>query len=276
MRGTIHVLTPDDALALRPWVQPALDQQSSSNQMSRPARDVPADELVAACRRLLADGPLPVKRLGERLAEVFPDVPAGALAHKARERAPLVQVPPRGLWKQSGGVVYQTVENHLGRPMTEIDVPRAGPSLPARVRAGHRRGHDHLVAGDPARPGVRRRCATSWWPSSARTAGRGTTCRVRRTPTGTRPHRCGCSAATTTSGSRTPTATTSSPTTCAAAGPAANGGVGNTVFVDGFMAGLWWDRDGRVELRAVPRPDPRRARPTSTPRSPAPRPCSPR
>lgn len=30
------------------------------------------------------------------------------------------------------------------------------------------------------------------------------------------------------------------------AGP--NGGVGNTVFVDGFMAGLWWNRDGRVEL----------------------------
>jgi hypothetical protein len=28
----------------------------------------------------------------------------------------------------------------------------------------------------------------------------------------------------------------------------ANGGVGNTVFVDGFMAGLWWNRDGRVEL----------------------------
>ena len=26
MRGTIHVLTPDDALALRPWVQPANDQ----------------------------------------------------------------------------------------------------------------------------------------------------------------------------------------------------------------------------------------------------------
>jgi hypothetical protein len=28
-----------------------------------------------------------------------------------------------------------------------------------------------------------------------------------------------------------------------------NGGVGNTVFVDGFMAGLWWDRRGRVDLR---------------------------
>ena len=25
-----------------------------------------------------------------------------------------------------------------------------------------------------------------------------------------------------------------------------NGGVGNTIFVDGFMAGLWWVREGRV------------------------------
>jgi hypothetical protein len=25
-----------------------------------------------------------------------------------------------------------------------------------------------------------------------------------------------------------------------------NGGVGNTIFVDGFMAGLWWVRDDRI------------------------------
>ena len=67
MRGTIHVLLPDDALCLRSWVQPALDQQSRSNQMNRPARHVPVDRLVAAARRHLADGALPVKRLGELL-----------------------------------------------------------------------------------------------------------------------------------------------------------------------------------------------------------------
>ena len=25
-----------------------------------------------------------------------------------------------------------------------------------------------------------------------------------------------------------------------------NGGIGNTIFIDGFMAGLWWVRDGRI------------------------------
>ena len=118
MRGTIHVLVPDDALSLRPWVQPMLDQVSASNQMSRPAKGVPVEDLVATARCLLEEGPLPVKQLGEQLAEVFPDVPAAALAHVARERVPMVQVPPRGLWKRSGGVVYQTVEAYLGRPTT--------------------------------------------------------------------------------------------------------------------------------------------------------------
>ena len=72
LRGTIHVLLPDDALSLRPWVQPALDRQSSSNQMSRAARHVPVDRLVAATRQALADGPLPVRRLGERLGRRVP------------------------------------------------------------------------------------------------------------------------------------------------------------------------------------------------------------
>ena len=247
MRGTIHVLTADDALALRPWVQPALDQQSGSNQMSRPAREVPADDLVAACRRLLADGPLPVKRLGELLAETFDGVPARALAHMARERAPLVQVPPRGLWKRSGAVVYQTVENHLGRPMTTVDVPglvrrylRAfGPATAADMTTWSRvtrlgpvfaAMRDELVevacedgrtrydvpgapyaAGDVVAPVRLLGGYDNVWLSHAD--------RLHIVPDDVRARWMG-----------------------------ANGGVGNTVFVDGFMAGLWWNRDGRVEL----------------------------
>ena len=51
MRGTIRVLTADDALALRPWVQPALDKVSHSNQLNRSARDVPVADVVAETRR---------------------------------------------------------------------------------------------------------------------------------------------------------------------------------------------------------------------------------
>ena len=247
LRGTIHVLTPDDALALRPWVQPALDQQSTGNQMSRPARDVPAEELVAACRRLLADGPLPVKRLGELLAAAFPGVPAGALAHKARERAPLVQLPPRGLWKRSGGVVYQIVENHLGRPMTEVDVPglvrrylRAfGPATAADMTTWSRvtrlgpvfaAMRDELVPlecqDDRARydvPGAP--YADGDTPAPVRLLGGYDNVWLSHAD---RRHVV--------------------PDDVRARWMGSNGGVGNTVFVDGFMAGLWWHRNGRLDL----------------------------
>jgi len=245
MRGTIHVLVPDDALSLRAWVQPALDQQSRSNQMSRPARHVPVDDLVAATRRHLEAGPLPVKELGERLASDFPGVPAAALAHVARERVPMVQVPPRGLWRRSGGVVYQTVENHLGRSTTPVDLPELvrrylrafGPATPADMttwsrvtRLGPvfstmreellpvdcedgRRRYDvpgvPYASGDVRAPVRLLGGYDNVWLSHAE--------REHIVPTDVRSRWAG-----------------------------ANGGVGNTVFVDGLMAGLWWWRDGRV------------------------------
>lgn len=245
MRGTIHVLVPEDALALRSWVQRALDQQSASNQMSRPARDVPVQELVAATRELLRGGPLPVRELGERLAELFADVPAAALVHVARERAPMVQVPPRGLWMQPGGVVYQTVDDYLGRPMTQVDdrelvrryLRAFGPATAADMtvwsrvtRLGPVFGSmkDELVVvecedgkrrydvpgapyADGDRPAPVRMLGTydNVWLSHAT--------REHIVPVDVRPRWMGT-----------------------------NGGVGRTIFVDGFMAGLWWFRDDRV------------------------------
>ena len=247
MRGTIHVLTPTDALTLRRWVQRALDQQSASNQMSRPARGVPVEDLVATVRRLLEPGPLPVKQLGEQLARVFPDVPAGALAHVARERVPMVQVPPRGLWKQAGGVRYQTVENYLGRPTTDLDehelvrryLRAFGPASAAdmttwsrvtRLGPVFRSMQDELVvvecedgkvrydvpgapyaAGDVPAPVRLLGAYDNVWLSHAN--------RDHIVPVEMRSRWAGV-----------------------------NGGVGNTVFVDGFMAGLWWWREGRVVL----------------------------
>lgn len=122
MRGTVHVLTAADALQLRGWVQPALDRQSATNQTSRPANHVTTAELDAVVGPLLADGPLPLKQIGEALGEAFPGVEVAALKHVTRERLPLLQVPPRGLWKRSGGVVYQYADRWLGSPFTTADV----------------------------------------------------------------------------------------------------------------------------------------------------------
>ncbi len=245
MRGTIHVLVPDDALSLRPWVQHALDQQSASNQMSRPAKSVPVEDLVAATRRLLEPGPLPVKALGQLLGKDFPGVPAGALAHTARERVPMVQVPPRGLWKRSGGVVYQTVENYLGQSQSEVDLPELvrrylrafGPGTAADMTAWSRvtrlgpvfeSMRDELVVVE-CEDGRRRYdvpgapYAEGDTPAPVRLLGAydnvwlSHSSREHIVPPDVGPRWMG-----------------------------ANGGVGSTIFVDGFMAGLWWVRDGRI------------------------------
>lgn len=142
MRGTIHLVTPHDAVALRALVQPMLDRLTRSSQASRPAAGVPRDRLAAAARAAFEDGPVPVRRLGELLAARFPGVPPGALANTAREMLPLVQVPPRGMWRASGGVVYELLDTWLrmapaGSPDPAEVVRRYlrafGPATPADV-----------------------------------------------------------------------------------------------------------------------------------------------
>jgi hypothetical protein len=123
MRGTVHVLTPDDALSLRGWTQPALDRVSASSAQNKPAAHLTNSTVEAAVREILAGGVLPLAEIGSRLAQVFPDVPEAVLRHVTRERAPLLQAPPRGLWKRSGGVVYAFADDWLGRPFTEVDLP---------------------------------------------------------------------------------------------------------------------------------------------------------
>ena len=143
LRGTIHLLTADDALLVRSWTQPVHERERRASGYVRPALGIDRERFTAAVDDVLADGPLPVSELGERLAEVFPDVPAKALGQHARATEPLVQVPPRGAWKASGGVVYQRLDRWLGRPIPEPDPPALvrrylaafGPATAADVTA---------------------------------------------------------------------------------------------------------------------------------------------
>jgi hypothetical protein len=121
MRGTIHLLTVDDALSLRQWTQPVQDRERKISQNTRPALQLDTDEVNAAVSDVLRDGPLSMKALGEALGERFPGVPPNALAHLARVNQPLAQLPPRGAWKQSGGVVYHYVDRWLGRSLADPD-----------------------------------------------------------------------------------------------------------------------------------------------------------
>ncbi|WP_028642289.1 winged helix DNA-binding domain-containing protein [Nocardioides sp. URHA0020] len=116
LRGTIHLLTPEDALALRPWTQPVLDKVLRHHAPADPAR------VRTAVADVLADGPVGQRELSAAIGEALPDLPSGDRAVIARGLVPLVQLPPRGTWKGPGGLVYEHAERWLGRPLTEPDV----------------------------------------------------------------------------------------------------------------------------------------------------------
>ncbi|MEU3462073.1 winged helix DNA-binding domain-containing protein [Streptomyces sp. NPDC006733] len=122
MRGTVHLVSAADALILRPLLQPVFDRMVRSAAWGGAALDgVDRDEVVAAGRELLAERPRNPGELRELLAVRWPGVPPDALEKALRLWAPLVQLPPRGLWGESGQPTYATVEEYLGAPLAAPD-----------------------------------------------------------------------------------------------------------------------------------------------------------
>ena len=145
-------------------------------------------------------------------------------------------------------MVYQTVENHVGRAMTAIDVPELvrrylrafGPASAADMTTWSRvtrLGPVFAAMRDELVPVACEDGRTRYDVPGAPYAAEDTPAPVRLLggydnvwlSHATRGHIV--------------------PEDVRGRWAGSNGGVGNTVFVDGFMAGLWWDRDGRVDLR---------------------------
>jgi hypothetical protein len=126
MRNTVHLVTASDALRLRPWLQPALDRGLRSSQWAAGTAGTDRDVLVAAGREALAEQPLGPIELRAVLGARFPGADPDSLVNALRVWAPLVQVPPRGLWGVPGGVRYAFADDWLGAPLA-TDPDPAGP-----------------------------------------------------------------------------------------------------------------------------------------------------
>ncbi|GAA2501986.1 winged helix DNA-binding domain-containing protein [Streptomyces gobitricini] len=122
MRGTLHLVTARDCLRLRPVLRGPLERQLSGTFGKR-LTGLDLAEVAARGRELVEQEPLTLGVLGSRLAGHFPDRDPFALANAVRNLEPLVQVPPRGLWGESGQAVHTTAEAWLGRPLDEDDTP---------------------------------------------------------------------------------------------------------------------------------------------------------
>lgn len=126
MRGTVHLVTARDCLALRPVLQPLLERWfHRSSPYGRQLAGVDIAAVVTAGRALVEETPYTLAALGALLRERWPDREANALAQAIRALAPLVQVPPRGLWGVSGQTTLTTTEAWLGQPLATDTAPDA-------------------------------------------------------------------------------------------------------------------------------------------------------
>jgi hypothetical protein len=123
LRTTIHLVTAEDCLAMRPVVQHILERVFRSTAFYRNVRDVDLEELLAVGRQALHEQPLTGPALRATLAERWPDHNAESLAYAVRYIIPLVQIPPRGVWGKGGQVNWTTVEAWLGQPVSDDRSP---------------------------------------------------------------------------------------------------------------------------------------------------------
>ena len=152
MRSTVHLVTAADALLLRPWLQPSLDRGFRSSQWAAGVAGVDRAELLAYGRELLAvpgngrrgageQAPGPAE-LRTALSERFPAADPPSLVNALRVWAPLVQLPPRGLWGGVGSPRYAFLDDWLGAPLAApdpVDLVRRylaafGPATPADMQ----------------------------------------------------------------------------------------------------------------------------------------------
>ena len=118
MRTTLHLVAADDALFLRPLVQPVLERTfRTSTAWGRIVAAYDQAELIAAGRAILEAKPRTTRQLATALGERWPDRDAEAMSQAVRYVVPLVQVPPRGLWTRSAQATWTTLEAWLGRSL---------------------------------------------------------------------------------------------------------------------------------------------------------------
>ena len=128
LRSTLHLLTAEDYLLLRPALQPALERALRSF-FGAQARGLDTARLVATALPLLEERPRTFAELRAALLPLEPDRQLEALAYAVRAYLPLVQVPPGGTWGSGGSPAYA-----LAEPWLAGSVAEPGESLRILVR----------------------------------------------------------------------------------------------------------------------------------------------
>ncbi|RBY79574.1 winged helix DNA-binding domain-containing protein [Geodermatophilus sp. TF02-6] len=129
MRRTLHLVTAADCLTLRPVHQPMLVARMVGT-LGRRLPGVDLEALGAAGQALFAEEPRTLPEVGRRLGDRWPGVAARDLGDALSSLVPLVQTPPRGLWRRQAPARNTTVGAWLGR---EPETPEQDDVLAALV-----------------------------------------------------------------------------------------------------------------------------------------------
>jgi hypothetical protein len=138
MRRTIHLVTAADALAWRTR-HAALLRQRLLGVYRAELAGIDLDELAEAGHALFADGPRTMGEVGRALAERWPQAGPRVLGEAVvATLVPTVQLPPRGLWRETAGARHLPFAAWLGRdPDPEREGDPVGKALVRRYLAAY-------------------------------------------------------------------------------------------------------------------------------------------
>ena len=130
MRGTVHLVTARDALAIRPVVQPMYERMfvSARDDVGVPTftsrlAGLDMKAVLAAGRKLVDETPRSAAELRPLLKKRWPERDADALAAAVHFHLPLVQVPPRGVWGKTAQPRHALLQTWLGRELAGDGTP---------------------------------------------------------------------------------------------------------------------------------------------------------
>jgi hypothetical protein len=120
MRGTLHLMSTRDYLAIRACLQPMLDVAMMSILKNR-GDGIDVDAFVEQARDFFASREATFNDLRAVLAESNPDIDIRAAAYAARLRLPLVQTPDGAPWGWTNDPKFTLASSWLG-----TEVPAEG------------------------------------------------------------------------------------------------------------------------------------------------------
>jgi hypothetical protein len=123
LRGTIHLVTAADHGRIQPQTEDVL-RRVLAGQFQRQLGGAEVGEIAAAGRELLRGEQRTRAEIVRALADRWPGVDPQVIGLVVTYALALVQVPPRGLWGQSGQARWALAEEWLGPPADTASTAR--------------------------------------------------------------------------------------------------------------------------------------------------------